>query len=200
MNKESKQILIISGALIASVTLIPLLATAMWQHVNANQSYIPPRVVSRVDGKPIERCWPTIYPEPMQVESTRSKDGGKWWQVTFHPSQNRGRLFFYTGKDRKTGFICSWLNRDKDDGRIYLMPRYAAVAFAKQHYESVLDECMKNSKLSDKKQFCHNVMQRELNQKRPVVQPEDKDALIALKFDVSQIAVEEDKDDPSIRQ
>jgi len=187
--------LIYTGSLIFAIGIPIALGQSMLAHMLKNESYVPPKIVSRVHDKPFRKCWPTIMPEPVQVDSVPANGRGRWWQVTFHPATKQDRLFFYTGKDREGVSVCSWLNRDKTGNRTSLMPLYAATGFARQHYQGILDKCEKEAEASEKDKFCHGILQKELNVHRPYVQREDFEVLKDLKFDVSNIKVYEQGED-----
>jgi hypothetical protein len=181
--KDIKRMLIVPVSASIAFLTTAIIANAMYHKVVNSFSYLPPRVVSRVDYTPVRLCYPTIKPEPSHLKSVKEGDA-TYWEVHFQDFQNQTMLFFITSKDKDGTPTCAWLNRFKDGQRLDFLPETVAVEFSSIHYQEILTRCesrlQQDSK--DKTKTCKALLNQELARKSPRLFQEDVLALAKLQI------------------
>jgi hypothetical protein len=132
---------------------------------------------------PFDGCYPSTFDRPIDVK--QSKVGGvTWWEVKAKSVwfRNDEHLLHLRTEDKK----CKWSNRNRPTFRLDYMPKTAAIDFAKQHYEPMLEHCKKvNSRQKDVNRFCIEDMQKGLQ--GSVFFPEEINALASISIDMKGV-------------
>jgi hypothetical protein len=180
-RKDFKKMLIVPVTVSIAVLTTAIIANAMYHRVASSFTYLPPRVISRVDYTPVRLCYPTIKPEPSNLKSV--KDGSAtYWETHFQDFQHQPMLFFITSKDRDGVPTCAWLNRFKDGQRLDFFPETIAVEFSSHHYREILTHCESRlpQETKDKNKTCKAFLNQELARNSPRLFQEDVLALAKL--------------------
>jgi hypothetical protein len=183
MLPRNFKMIIVPLSVTTSLLATGLIANAMWHHVVNSFSYQPPRIISRLDFKPIKLCYPTIKPEPSYLLSVQDGDLA-YWEAHFQSFQKQSLLFFITSKNAEGFPTCSWLNRFKDGQRLDFLPEKVAVEFSSIHYRAILGRCefQAPKEVKRKDEFCKANLRVEMEANKPTLFTEDVIALRTLKI------------------
>jgi hypothetical protein len=188
---KKRPMLYFAGATLFSLSLVGGIAHSLYRHVLNEYSYMPPRIISRLDGMAVKMCYPTIYGEPLSVKKGLEIEKTTYWEILVEdaPGFNKN-LWFQTSKTKDGMPSCSWLNRKKDGERLVFLPVDVARNLALNHYQTVFADCLEiNPTFSkeEKQAFCKKSISQKIMKGNQALYHEDKLALQSMGIDISNI-------------